>query len=154
MGAVDRRATGSFAIAIPSTVASTDSWRDGLLPVRGAIGFRAPTILLAARPIVSYVGTRRIMPRFHVRDTFAISDRAFFVLAGFAIEGEIQPGMLVRLPFTARVTVTEEIDHIQRVERPDGEVMCLCIRCHTPDEATLWEALKLTDTTVEIIKAT
>ena len=92
------------------------------------------------------------MSRFHVRDTFAISDRAFFVLAGFAIEGEVGAGMLVRLPFTARVTITEEVDHIQRIERPDGEVLCLCIRCHTPDEATLWEALKLKDTTVEVIK--
>ncbi len=94
------------------------------------------------------------MSRFHVRDTFAINDKAFFVLAGFAIEGEIEAGMLVRLPFTARVTITEEIDHIQRVERPDGTVACLCIRCHTPDEATLWEALKLQDTTVEVIKPT
>jgi hypothetical protein len=92
------------------------------------------------------------MSRFHVRDTFAISDKAFFVLAGFPIEGEITAGMLVRLPFTARVTITEEIDHIQRIERPDGEVQCLCIRCHTPDEATLWEALKLQDTTIEVIK--
>jgi hypothetical protein len=92
------------------------------------------------------------MSRFHVRDTFAISDRAFFVLAGFAIEGEIDAGMLVRLPFNAQVTVTEEIDHIQRIERPDGQVMCLCIRCHSPEEATLWEALQLKDTTVEVIK--
>lgn len=91
------------------------------------------------------------MSRFHVRDTFAISDRAFFVLAGFAVEGPVDAGMLVRLPFTAQVTITEEIDHIQRLERPDGEIVCLCIRCHTPDEATLWEALKLQDTTVEVI---
>jgi hypothetical protein len=92
------------------------------------------------------------MSRFHVRDTFAISDQAFFVLAGFAIEGEVAPGMLVRLPFNAQITVTEEIDHIQRVTRPDGEVVCLCLRCHTPQEATLWEALRLQDTTIEIIQ--
>ncbi len=92
------------------------------------------------------------MSRFHVRDTFAISEKAFFVLAGFAIEGEVEAGMLVRLPFTSRVTITEEIDHIQRLDRPDGAIVCLCIRCHTPDEAALWEALKLKDTTVEIIK--
>lgn len=92
------------------------------------------------------------MARFHVRDTFAISDKAFFVLAGFAIEGEITAGMLVRLPFNAQVTVTEEIDHLQHVLRPDGEVTCLCIRCHTPQEAALWEALRLKDTTVEVIK--
>jgi hypothetical protein len=94
------------------------------------------------------------MSRFHVRDTFAISNRAFFVLAGFALEGEVETGMLVRMPFTARVTITEEIDHIQRIDRPDGQVLCLCIRCHTPDEATLWEALKLKDTTVEVIQPT
>jgi hypothetical protein len=98
------------------------------------------------------LGQRRTMSRFHVRDTFAMSDKAFFVLAGFAIEGEVEAGMLVRLPFSSQVTVTEEIDHIQRVERPDGTITCLCVRCHTPEEATLWEALKLDDTTVEVIK--
>jgi hypothetical protein len=108
--------------------------------------------VLAARRFVSYVGRSATMPRFHVRDTFAISDKAFFVLAGFAIEGEIETGMLVRLPFNLQVTVTEEIDHIQRIERPDGTITCLCLRCHTPQEATLWEALKLKDTTVEVIK--
>jgi hypothetical protein len=112
------------------------------------------TIVLAAGEIVSYVVAGCTMPRFHVRDTFAISDRAFFVLAGFAIEGLIEAGMLVRMPFTSRVTITEEIDHLQRVERPDGEVLCLCIRCHTPDEAALWESLKLKETTVEVIPPT
>jgi hypothetical protein len=94
------------------------------------------------------------MPRFHVRDTFAISDKAFFVLAGFAVEGQIQSGMLVRIPFNATLTVTEEVDHIQRIERPDGEVMCLCLRCHSPQESSLWQALQLKDTTVEVIQPT
>ena len=93
------------------------------------------------------------MPRFHVRDTFAINDKAFFVMAGFSIEGEIVAGMLVRMPFNATVMVTAEIDHIQQVERPDGSVVCLCIRCTNPEEATLWEALKIKDRTIEIIKA-
>ncbi len=109
--------------------------------------------MLAAGRFVFYVSMeRRTMPRFHVRDTFAISDKAFFVLAGFALEGEVEAGMLVRLPFNAQLTITEEIDHIQRVTRPDGEVACLCLRCHSPQEATLWEALALKDTTVEVIK--
>jgi len=93
------------------------------------------------------------MPRFHVRDTFAINDKSLFVLAGFSIEGEIVAGMLVRMPFNANVMMTAEIDHIQRVERPDGDVVCLCIRYTDPEELTLWDALKLKDRTVEIIKS-
>jgi hypothetical protein len=92
------------------------------------------------------------MARFHVRETFAPKDQPFFVLAGFAIEGQVDAGMLVRLPFNGQVAVTEEIDHIQRLARPDGEVLCLCLRCHTPDEAQLWVALPLKDTTVEVIR--
>jgi hypothetical protein len=92
------------------------------------------------------------MPRFHVRDTFAINDKSVFVMAGFVIEGEIVAGMSVRFPFKENVMMTADIDHIQFVRRPDGDVVCLCIRCATPDEATLWEALKIKDHTVDIIK--
>jgi hypothetical protein len=95
----------------------------------------------------------RFMPRFHVRDTFAINDKTVFVMAGFVIEGEVTAGMLVRLPFKEKVMMTAAIDHIQFVRRPDGDVVCLCIRCATPEEVTLWEALKIKDHTVDIIKA-
>jgi hypothetical protein len=93
------------------------------------------------------------MARFHVRDAFAIHDKSAFVMAGFVIEGEITAGMLVRLPFKESVMMTAEIDHIQYVRRPDGDVVCLCIGCASPNEATLWEALKIKDHTMEIIKA-
>jgi len=95
----------------------------------------------------------RAMPRFHVRDSFAINDKSTFVMAGFVIEGEIADGMSVRLPFKENVMMTAEIDRIQFVRRPDGDVVCLCIRCASPDEATLWEALKIKDRTIEIITA-
>ena len=93
------------------------------------------------------------MARFHVRDTFAINDKKAFVLAGFTIEGEIAASMLVRMPFNATVSMTAEIDHIEIVRRPDGDVVCICIRCAAPEEVKLWEALKLKDHTVEVIKA-
>jgi len=93
------------------------------------------------------------MARFHVRDTFAINDKSTFVMAGFVIEGEILAGMFIRMPFNATVMMTAEIDHIQLIQRPDGDVVCLCIQCKDPQEATLWEALKIKDHTVEIIKA-
>ena len=91
------------------------------------------------------------MPRFHVRDAFAINDKSAFVMAGFVIEGEIAAGMLVRFPFNATVMMTAEIDHIQYVRRQDGDVVCLCIKCADPAEVTLWEALKIKDRTVDII---
>jgi hypothetical protein len=94
------------------------------------------------------------MARFHVRDAFPINDRAFFVLAGFVAEGEVAAGMLLRIPFHATTMMTAEIDHIQHLRQPDGDVVCLCIRCENPEEVTLWSALNLTDHSVEIIKAT
>jgi hypothetical protein len=93
------------------------------------------------------------MPRFHVRDAFAINDKTAFVMAGFVIEGEIAAGMLVRIPFHATTMMTAEIDHIQYLRRPDGDVVCLCIKCTDPQEVILWGALKLKDHTIEIIPA-
>ncbi len=74
-------------------------------------------------------------------------------MAGFVIEGEIAEGMLVRLPFQANVMMTAKIDHIQHLRRPDGDVVCLCIRCADPNEVALWEALKIKDRTADIIEA-
>jgi hypothetical protein len=93
------------------------------------------------------------MARFHVRDTFALEDRKTFVLAGFVIEGNVEKGMAVRLPFKENVMLTANIDHIQILRRPDGEVICLCIRCEVAEELILWEALKLKDHFIEVIKA-
>jgi len=91
------------------------------------------------------------MARFHVRDTFTVEDKSTFVMAGFVIEGEITEGMSVRMPFKENVMITSEIDHTQVIRRPDGDVVCLCIRCGTPKEAALWKALKIKDQTIEII---
>jgi len=93
------------------------------------------------------------MPRFHVRDAFSMSDKSLFVMAGFVFEGEITGGMLVRFPFHDKVMMTAEIDHVQYLRRPDGDVTCLCIRCQDPNEVTLWEALKIKDRTIDIIPA-
>jgi len=93
------------------------------------------------------------MPRFHVRDTFTLSDKTTFVMAGFIIEGEVLAGMNVRIPFNATVKMTAAIDRIEHVHRPDGDVVCLCVNCSVPDEVTLWEALKIKDQTIEIVPA-
>jgi hypothetical protein len=82
-----------------------------------------------------------------------MEDKRTFVLAGFVIEGNVEQGMLVRLPFKENVMLTANIDHIQVLRRPDGEIVCLCIRCAAPEELMLWEALKIKDHFIEIIKA-
>jgi len=75
-------------------------------------------------------------------------------MAGFVIEGEITAGMLVRMPFNATTMMTAEIDRIEFIRRPDGDVVCLCIKCAVADEATLWEALNIKNRTIEITQAT
>jgi hypothetical protein len=93
------------------------------------------------------------MARFHVRDTFALNDRSAFVLAGFVIEGDVSRGMAVRMPFRPDVMVTATIGHVESLQRPDGNVVCLCIRCAAPQETALWESLGIKDRIVEVIPA-
>ena len=81
------------------------------------------------------------------------SDNCLFVMAGFVIEGEIASGMLIRLPIQADMMMTAKIDHIEYTRRPDGDVVCLCIKCQDPKELALWEALKIKDRTIEVIAA-
>ena len=82
-----------------------------------------------------------------------MKDKCAFVMAGFVIEGEITDHMLVRLPVLANAMMTAEIDHIEHIRRPDGDVVCLVIKCQEPKEMTLLEALQIKDRTVDIIKA-
>lgn len=91
------------------------------------------------------------MPRFHVRDTFALNDKTTFVMAGFIIEGEIIAGMAVEIPFNGSVKMSSAINRIEYIHRPDGNVVCLFIDCSVPDEVTLWEALKVKDQTLEVV---
>ncbi len=90
------------------------------------------------------------MPRFHVRDTFAIHDKKTFVMVGFVIEGEVMAGLSVKIPFNNSVMMAAEIDRIEHVRRPDGDVVFLCIQYGVPDEVTLWDALNLRHRTLEI----
>lgn len=82
-----------------------------------------------------------------------MNDKCAFVMAGFVIEGEIGDRMLVRLPMLANAIMTAEIDRVHHLRRPDGDVVCLVIKCQDPKEVALWEALKIKDRTVEIIPA-
>jgi hypothetical protein len=93
------------------------------------------------------------MARFHVRETFAIPDKPTFVLAGFVIEGEVVAGMAVGVPFNATAKMTANIDRIEFIRRPDGDVVCLCFDCSVRDELTLWEALKIKNRSIEITPA-
>lgn len=91
------------------------------------------------------------MPRFQVRETFALHDKTTFVLAGFILEGEPKPGMIARIPFSVSVVLTAEIDRIEYVRRPDGDVVCLCIQCKAVDEVNLWDTLHLRNRTIELV---
>ena len=94
------------------------------------------------------------MAKFHVRETFAIEDKKLFVMAGFILEGEITARMVVSMPFNSTVMMTAEIDHLQTLRRPDGDITCLCIRCLDPAEVTLWQALKIENRLVDVVPAT
>ena len=94
------------------------------------------------------------MAKFHVRETFVIEDKKLFVMAGFILEGEITARMLVSMPFNATVMMTAEIDHLQTLRRPDGDITCLCLRFTDPAEVILWQALKINDRLVDVVPAT
>ncbi len=93
------------------------------------------------------------MPRFYVNDTFAINDRATFVIAGHVVEGQLTDGMSVSIPFNATVNMMAQINRVEVVSRPNGDLVCLCIDCSVPDEIMLWEALKIKSRTIEIAMA-
>jgi hypothetical protein len=93
-----------------------------------------------------------VAARFHVKDTFAVENRSYFVLAGTVVEGEIRAGMFVHVAFNSSMAMTALIDCIEFVRRQGGtEDTCLCIRYDEPEELTLWRGLDIGDEIFEVI---
>jgi hypothetical protein len=89
------------------------------------------------------------MPRFRVRDTFEIPDRKLFVLAGSIVEGEIRPGMFVRVPMNSATGIRFLIDSIGFARRLGSEAVCLCI-CSGPNFAEILRGLSIVGETFEV----
>jgi hypothetical protein len=91
------------------------------------------------------------MPKFHVKNTFTIAGRPHFVLAGSIVEGEIHPGMFVRVPLNSSTRMTARIDCIEFARRSGGlDDTCLCIRYTEPEELEIWRGLDIGGETFEV----
>ena len=89
------------------------------------------------------------MPKFHVRDTFEITDRNLFVMAGSIVEGEVRTEMFVRIPLFSSHGVQLRIHCIEFARRQDGEDVCLCIE-RGPNFAEILRGLNVTGQTLEV----
>lgn len=88
--------------------------------------------------------------KFHVRDTFALTSRSFFILAGTIIEGFIRPGMAVQIVRNSTERLALEISAIEFARRQHGEDVCLCVRYADKDELDRLKALNIEDETFTI----
>jgi hypothetical protein len=90
------------------------------------------------------------MPKFHVKNTFEMPDRELFVMAGSVVEGEIQAGMFVRVPFNSALEAAARIHCIEYARHLGGsEDVCLCIKSEA-DEFELWRGLNICDEVLEV----
>lgn len=92
------------------------------------------------------------MPKFHVKDTFAMESRSHFVLAGSIVEGQIRPGMLVWIPLNSAIVTTARINCMEYVRRSGGhEDTCLCISYTGTEDLEFWRGLNIGDETLEVM---
>lgn len=90
------------------------------------------------------------MPQFHVRDTFEVSDRGLFVMAGSIVDGEVRTGMFVRIPMFPTHGIQFEVHSIEFARRKGGEDVCLCLQLG-PNVRTILRDLKIADQTLEVV---
>lgn len=94
------------------------------------------------------------MSSFHVVDTFALESRRIFVLAGAIAAGQIQAGMIVRVPLDGSLSISRPIHSIEFARRTGGrEDVCLCITYEDSVELEIWNGLNLKNETVEVVPA-
>lgn len=91
----------------------------------------------------------QIMPKFLVSDTFEVSGRPQFIVAGSVVEGDISEGMIVHVPLNSVVNMKARIHSIEFVPRHGGEDVCLYLDVG-PDALKIWRVLNIGDETLEI----
>ena len=92
------------------------------------------------------------MSKFRVTDTFSLESRRLFVLAGSIVEGEIQAGMIVRVPLSSSVSVSGPIHSVEFARRAGGwEDVCFCIAYDDPSELATWRGISIGGETIEIL---
>lgn len=89
------------------------------------------------------------MPKFLVTDTFEVSGRPHFIVAGSIVEGDISVGMVVHVPLNSIVNMTARIHSIEFVRRHGGEDVCLCLDVGR-EFIQVWRVLNIADETLEI----
>lgn len=89
------------------------------------------------------------MAKFLVKDTFELSERQFFVLAGSVVEGEISKGMLIRIPLNTKLEVTERIDAVEWLTGRDGVSTALCMKADH-EVVEFWRGLNIKGDLLEV----
>jgi hypothetical protein len=81
---------------------------------------------------------------FRVEDTFAITLRNLFVLAGEIVEGTVRAGMVLQIPLNDMVTMTAPVHGVEFVDGP-GQRSRIGLTLQYEDEADLafWRGLNL-----------
>jgi len=89
------------------------------------------------------------MPKFLVKDTFEISGRPQFIVAGSIVEGDINAGMVVHVPVNSDSNIKARIHSIELAPRQGGEDVCLCLDVG-PETIKIWRLLNIDDETLEV----
>jgi hypothetical protein len=71
-------------------------------------------------------------------------------MAGKVLEGDIQAGMFVRMPFNSALGVTARIHSVEFARGTKGNDICLCIESE-PEQSEFFRGLNLADEIVEVV---
>jgi len=78
-----------------------------------------------------------------------MEERRLLVLQGRLVEGEVRPGMHIRVALNSALSVTARIDAVESVPSEEPGTTNLSIGCDE-DELELWQTLDLVDETIEV----
>ena len=82
--------------------------------------------------------------RFYCCDTFGISERLFFVLAGRVRDGVIRGGMNVRIPLADGSYIGIEIASVEIIHAP-APMLGLVVKCENQDQLDFYRSLSVSD---------
>lgn len=91
-----------------------------------------------------------VMARFKVTSTFTI--RSLFVIAGQIIDGRVQAGMTIQIPFNSELSLGLPIYGIEYVRHKEREDICLTVKYEDLKELDILLQLNISDETLEVIE--
>ncbi|QPF75556.1 hypothetical protein G8A07_23315 [Roseateles sp. DAIF2] len=78
---------------------------------------------------------------FRVHQSFVLSARSLYVFAGQVVQGDVRPGMKIRIAISEGLEMEMPVEGVEALRQDGGELVALTVALEDPDDADFLQQL-------------